>query len=77
MSLRSGIRTTRDPIASGRNLPVIGTLQQQNIGILELNMLEELRVLGQPGAIIAVLAVLSLMAAGDAAIIIAAKGWPF
>ncbi|CUT14195.1 hypothetical protein BF49_5275 [Bradyrhizobium sp.] len=40
-------------------------------------MLGELRVLAQPGAIIACLAVLLLMAAGDAAIVIAAKGWPF
>ncbi|WP_407114455.1 hypothetical protein [Bradyrhizobium sp. LMG 9283] len=40
-------------------------------------MLEALRVLAQPGAIIAVLAVLLLMAAADAAIVIAAKGWPF
>jgi hypothetical protein len=40
-------------------------------------MLQELRVLAQPGAIIAVLAVLLLMAAGDGAIVIAAKGWPF
>lgn len=40
-------------------------------------MLEELRVLGQPGAVIAVLAVLLLMAAGDVAIVIAVKGWPF
>lgn len=40
-------------------------------------MLEELRVLIQPGAIIAVLAVLLLMASGDVAIVIAAKGWPF
>lgn len=40
-------------------------------------MLQELRVLIQPGAIIAMLAVLLLMAAGDAAIVIAAKGWPF
>jgi hypothetical protein len=39
-------------------------------------MLEEIRVLAQPGAIIATLAVLLLMAAGDAAIVIAAKGWP-
>ncbi|MGY4292142.1 hypothetical protein ACVWXN_000234 [Bradyrhizobium sp. i1.4.4] len=30
-----------------------------------------------PGALIATLAVLLLMAAGDAAIVIAAKGWPF
>jgi len=40
-------------------------------------MLDELRVLVQPGAIIAALAVLLLMAAGDAAIFIAARGWPF
>jgi hypothetical protein len=40
-------------------------------------MLEELRVLAQPGAMIAVLIVLLLMAAGDAAIVIAGKGWPF
>ena len=39
-------------------------------------MLEELRVLAQPGAIIAVLAVLLLMAAADAVIFVAAKGWP-
>jgi hypothetical protein len=41
------------------------------------HMLGELRVLAQPGAIIASLAVLLLMAAGDAAIVIAIKGWPF
>jgi hypothetical protein len=40
-------------------------------------MLGELRVLAQPGAIIASLAVLLLMAAGDVAIVIALKGWPF
>jgi hypothetical protein len=40
-------------------------------------MLEELRVLVQPGAMIAVVAILLLMAAGDAAIFIAARGWPF
>lgn len=40
-------------------------------------MLEELRVLAQPGAMIAVIAILLLMAAGDAAIFVAAKGWPF
>ncbi len=40
-------------------------------------MLEELRVLVQPGALVAVIAVLLLMAAGDAAIVIATKGWPF
>lgn len=40
-------------------------------------MPEELRVLAQPGAMIATLAVLLLMAAGDAAIFGAVKGWPF
>jgi len=40
-------------------------------------MLEELRVLAQPGAMIAVVAVLLLMAAADAAIFVAARGWPF
>jgi hypothetical protein len=40
-------------------------------------MLEELRVLVQPGAMIALVAILLLMAAGDAAIFIAARGWPF
>jgi hypothetical protein len=40
-------------------------------------MLDELRVLVQPGAVIAVLAVLLLMAAGDAVIFIAVRGWPF
>jgi hypothetical protein len=40
-------------------------------------MLEELRVLAQPGAMIALVAILLLMAAGDAAIFIAARGWPF
>ena len=40
-------------------------------------MLEDLRAITQPGAIIAVLLVLVLMAAADAAIFIAARGWPF
>jgi hypothetical protein len=40
-------------------------------------MLEQLRILGQPGALIASALVLLLMAAGDAAIAVAAKGWPF
>jgi hypothetical protein len=40
-------------------------------------MIEQLRVLIQPGAVIAVTAILLLMAAGDAAITIAVKGWPF
>jgi hypothetical protein len=40
-------------------------------------MIEELRVLIQPGAAIAAAAVLLLMAVGDAAITVAVKGWPF
>ncbi|WP_276326292.1 hypothetical protein [Bradyrhizobium yuanmingense] len=40
-------------------------------------MLEDLRVLAQPGAIVAVAAVLLLMAGGGVSILIAAKGWPF
>lgn len=40
-------------------------------------MPEDMRALAQPGAIIAVCLVLLLMAAGDAAIVIAAKGSPF
>jgi hypothetical protein len=39
-------------------------------------MFEELRVLAQPGAVVAVALVLLLMAAGDAAIAIAVKGSP-
>ena len=39
-------------------------------------MLEELRVLAQPGAIVAVVAVLLLMGVADAAIFIATTGWP-
>ncbi|MGY4497019.1 hypothetical protein [Bradyrhizobium diazoefficiens] len=39
-------------------------------------MFRELRALAQPGAIAAVVIVLLLMAAGDVAIVIAAKGWP-
>lgn len=39
-------------------------------------MFRELSVLAQPGAITAVAIVLLLMAAGDVAIVIAAKGWP-
>ena len=39
-------------------------------------MLEALRALAQPGAIIAIALVLLLMAAGDAAITVAVKGWP-
>jgi hypothetical protein len=40
-------------------------------------MLEDLRVLAEPGALVASTGVLLLMAAGDAAIFIAVKGWPF
>ncbi len=40
-------------------------------------MLEDLRVLAQPGAIVAAAAVLLLMAAGGVSILVAAKGWPF
>ncbi len=40
-------------------------------------MLEDLRVLTQPGAIVAVFAVLLLMAGGSIPILVAAKGWPF
>ncbi|UWU91357.1 hypothetical protein [Bradyrhizobium sp. CB1015] len=40
-------------------------------------MHEDLRVLAQPGAIVAVLMVLLLMAGGDVSILIAVKGWPF
>jgi hypothetical protein len=39
-------------------------------------MFEDLRALAQPGALIATGLVLLLFAAGDAAIIIAVKGWP-
>jgi hypothetical protein len=39
-------------------------------------MLEDLRVVTQPGAIISILFILLLMAGGDAAILVAAKGWP-
>jgi|tagenome__1003787_1003787.scaffolds.fasta_scaffold16968404_1 hypothetical protein len=39
-------------------------------------MLEDLRAIIQPGAIIVVLAVLLVMAVADAAIFNAAKGWP-
>ena len=40
-------------------------------------MLEDLRAIMQPGAIIATLIVLALMGAADVAILIAARGWPF
>ncbi|SFH69157.1 hypothetical protein [Bradyrhizobium sp. Gha] len=40
-------------------------------------MLEDLRAIVQPGAIIAVIIVLLLMAVADAAIVVATKGWPF
>ncbi|WP_283842946.1 hypothetical protein [Bradyrhizobium semiaridum] len=39
-------------------------------------MLEGLRVMTQPGAIVATVLVLLLLAASDAAIIVAVKGWP-
>jgi hypothetical protein len=39
-------------------------------------MLEDLRVLIQPGAVIATMLVLLLMAAGDVAIIVADRGSP-
>jgi Zn-dependent alcohol dehydrogenase len=44
---------------------------------IEAEMLDQLRILAQPGAVVATVLVLLLMAAGDAAIVIAAKGWPF
>ena len=40
-------------------------------------MLEDLRAITQPGAMIAVSIILLLMAVADAAIFIAARGWPF
>lgn len=40
-------------------------------------MHEDLHAIAEPGAIVAVLIVLLLMAVGDVAILIAAKGWPF
>ena len=40
-------------------------------------MMEALRTFAEPGAIVATALVLLLMAAADAAIVIAAKGWPF
>ena len=40
-------------------------------------MLENLRAITQPGAVIAVLIILLMMAAADAAIFIATRGWPF
>ncbi|WP_407188321.1 hypothetical protein [Bradyrhizobium centrosematis] len=40
-------------------------------------MFEDLRAIIQPGAIFAVLIVLALMGAADAAIFIATRGWPF
>jgi len=40
-------------------------------------VLEDLCAIIQPGAIVAVLTVLLLMGAADAAIFIAARGWPF
>jgi hypothetical protein len=40
-------------------------------------MLEELRAITQPGAMIAVFVVLLLMATADAAIFVATRGWPF
>jgi hypothetical protein len=40
-------------------------------------MLENLRVLIQPGAIVALMLVLLLMAAADTAIVVSIKGWPF
>lgn len=77
VSLRSGAEDPSLLSCSIRNLSAIEVLHGKATVFLELSILEELRALGQPGAIIAVLAVLLLMAAGDAAIIIAAKGWPF
>jgi hypothetical protein len=40
-------------------------------------MTEKPHVLGQWGAIVATALVLLLMAAGDVAIVVAVKGWPF
>ncbi|MBB4380494.1 hypothetical protein GGD61_005172 [Bradyrhizobium sp. SBR1B] len=40
-------------------------------------MFEGLRAIAQPGAMIAIVLVLLLMAVADGAIFIAATGWPF
>ncbi|WP_271518516.1 MULTISPECIES: hypothetical protein [Bradyrhizobium] len=40
-------------------------------------MLEDLRAISQPGAMIAVLIILLLMGVADAAIFLATRGWPF
>ncbi|MGX1323703.1 hypothetical protein AB7M17_007156 [Bradyrhizobium sp. USDA 377] len=40
-------------------------------------MHEDLRAIARPGAIIAVLIVLLLMAVADAAIFVATRAWPF
>jgi hypothetical protein len=40
-------------------------------------MFEDFRAIAQPGAMLAILLVILLMTAGDLAIVIAARGWPF
>jgi hypothetical protein len=61
---------------SSRNFKATGTLRKRTPH-KDPTMLEDLRVLTQPGAIVAVSAILLLMAGGSVPILIAAKGWPF
>jgi hypothetical protein len=60
----------------GTFLPHSHFSQRGTISDGDALMFEDLRALAQPGAIIAVVVVLLLMAAGDAAITISIKGWP-
>jgi hypothetical protein len=53
----------------------IDRIEPKRVGAAQ--MLQELRVLAQPGAIVAITLVLLIMAAGDLAILLADKGWPF
>jgi hypothetical protein len=62
--------------AYNRNLSLANTLVGRNRIPLGRCMLEDLRVLIQPGAVIAIVLVVLLMAAADLAIIVADKGWP-
>ncbi|MCK1718158.1 hypothetical protein [Bradyrhizobium sp. 141] len=76
----ASFRTTRGTdgqTAAEQEPPGQHNIAEQDIGVRSQHMPEELRVLAQPGAMIATLAVLLLMAAGDAAIFGAVKGWPF
>lgn len=77
--LLPGLRIEPGPVQARRSSPhPAGTLTSVG-GFLGMKKIlsHEFAAFAQPGALIAVLLVLLMMSAGDAAMAIAARGWPF